>query len=183
LVPDADRQRLLHLARRALEARVRGEAIPHAETGGALELPLGAFVTIHSRGTLRGCLGRIECTEPLAQTVIELAQSVSHSDPRFPAVRASELTDISIEISVLQPERQVRNPTEIDIGRHGVIAERGRRRGLLLPQVAVEHGWDRDTLLEHVCRKAGLARHAWRDDPEVQLFIFEAEVFSENADG
>lgn len=172
-----DQQRLLMLARRALEARVRRELPPPAEHGGGLDRPCGAFVSIHCRGELRGCLGRIETQAPLAETVLHLAASVADSDPRFQPVAAPELDEIEIEISVLTPEREVRSITEIEIGRHGLIVEQGRRRGLLLPQVATEQGWDRETFVEHTCRKATLASDAWLHG--ARLFVFEAQVFGE----
>ena len=173
----ADRQRLLQLARRALEARVRGELAPAVERGGGLDWPLGAFVTIHCRGELRGCLGRIEVEAPLAETVVHLAGAVSDSDPRFEVVRIDDLPHVNVEISVLTPAHAIASASEIDLGRHGVIVEQGARRGLLLPQVAPEHGWDRETLLEHACRKASLPPDAWRRGATIS--VFEADVFGE----
>lgn len=179
LLSDIDRHRLLGLARRAFEAGVRHEPAPEPDGCDAFDLLVGAFVGIHEGGALRGCLGRLERDAPLGLTVVHLAQAVSHADPRFPPVRLDELPAIAIEISVLEPERQVTDVAEIEIGRHGVIVERGRRRGLLLPQVPVELGWDRETFLQHASLKAGLGRHAWRSD--VRLYVFEADVFAENA--
>jgi AmmeMemoRadiSam system protein A len=174
-----DQQRLLTLARRAFEARVHREPPPFAERGGALELACGAFVTIHARGDLRGCLGRIETVEPLAETVLYLAAAVADSDPRFDPVTALELPDIDIEISVLTPEREVQSTVEVEVGRHGVIVEHGARRGLLLPQVAMEQGWDSETFVAHACRKASLSPDAWGRG--ARLFVFEAQVFAEAA--
>ena len=178
-IDDHDQQRLLALARRALEARVLRHAPPPAEAGGALDWPCGAFVTIHSRGLLRGCLGRIETRAPLAETVRQLAASVADSDPRFAPVTPSELHEIDIEISVLTPEREVASIAEVEPGRHGVIIEQGFRRGLLLPQVAVEQAWDAETFVSHTCRKAGLPPDAWRYG--ARIFVFEAQVFGERA--
>lgn len=172
-----DQQRLLRLARQALEARVRREPPPLVEQGGAMELPCGAFVTIHCRGELRGCLGRIETSAPLAETVMDLAESVADSDPRFEPVAVIELHEIDIEISILTPEREVRSIAEVEPGRHGLIVEQGARRGLLLPQVAIEQGWDRETFVSHTCRKAALAPDAWLRG--ARLFVFEAQVFGE----
>ncbi len=175
---DAEQRRLLWLARQALEARVRGQRPPSAEAGGgALDLPRGAFVTIHRHGDLRGCLGRLGVQAPLLVTVVELAAVVSDSDPRFEPVGAAELEDIDIEISVLTPERPIASVEEIEVGRHGLIVEQGHRRGLLLPQVATEHGFDRQTFLEQTCVKAGLPRDAWTHGATVLLF--EAQVFGE----
>ena len=172
-----DRQRLLGLARRCLEARVRREPAPAVERGGGLDLPMGAFVTIHIAGDLRGCLGRLETDRPIADNVAHLAAVVSDSDPRFHPLGAFELQDTDIEISALTPEEDVRDPSEIEVGRHGLIIEQGHRRGVLLPQVATEHGWDRETFLEQTCLKAGLPGDAWRRG--ARILRFEAEVFGE----
>jgi AmmeMemoRadiSam system protein A len=170
-------QRLLRLARCALEARVRGAKAPAPERGGLLDEPRGAFVTVHRDGELRGCLGRLEIDWPLAETVAHLAAIVADADPRFDPVAVHELPSIELEISVLTPEREIERLDEIEIGRHGVIVERGSRRGLLLPQVATEHAWDRETFVAHTCLKAGLPPDAWRGD--VRILIFEAQVFGE----
>jgi AmmeMemoRadiSam system protein A len=174
--PD-DQIRLLSLARRALEARVRRGDPPRNDE--PFEIASGAFVTILHAGELRGCLGRLNVNLPLSQLVVELAQSVADSDPRFDPVRPDELQDITFEISVLTPEREVESADAIEVGRHGLIVEQGRNRGLLLPQVATEHGWDRDTFLDHTCLKAGLRPGAWRRGARV--YVFEAEVFGERA--
>lgn len=173
-----DRARLLMIARRALESRVRGEREPVPEGGGALDTPCGAFVSIHRGPDLRGCLGRLEGDWPIARVVAHLGRAVADSDPRFDPVSVDELETLSIEISALTPEREVRAIDEIQLGRHGLIVERGHRRGLLLPQVATEHGWDVETFLEHTCRKASLPAGAWRRD--ARILVFEAEVFAED---
>ena len=184
------RDRLLELARSGLEARVLGLALD-AGPGDELGTASGAFVSIHRGHDLRGCLGRLQPmpVDPargtpcpgggisLSDLVVHLARAVADSDPRFPAVRPDELAHLDIEISVLTPEREIGTPGEIEAGRHGVIVEQGGRRGLLLPQVATEHGWDRVTLLEHTCLKAGLPRTAWKSG--ARMFVFEAEVFGE----
>jgi AmmeMemoRadiSam system protein A len=172
-----DQRRLLALARRALDARVRRLPSPEPERGGALDVPADAFVTIHNCGELRGCLGRLDARARLAETVAQLAASVADSDPRFDPVSPLELPDIDVEISVLTPEQAIRAIDEIELGRHGVIAELGAQRGLLLPQVAVEHQWDRETFVSHACLKAALPRDSWRRG--AQLFVFEAQVFCE----
>jgi len=178
MIPPEDQQRLLALARQALEARVRRQPPPRAERGGALDWPRGAFVTIHYHGDLRGCLGRIETDAPLADTIVQLAGSVSDSDPRFEPVSALELDAIALEISVLTPEREIHSIAEIEIGRHGLIVEQGARRGLLLPQVATEYGWDAQTFVSHTCLKAALPADAWRQD--ARILIFEAQVFGKH---
>jgi AmmeMemoRadiSam system protein A len=174
-----DQQKLLRLARQALEARVRHETPPCCERGGALDEPLGAFVSIHNEDELRGCLGRLDVNRPLAETVADLAAVVSDSDPRFPPVSPAELAELDVEISVLTPEREIGSIAEIEVGRHGLIVERGYRRGLLLPQVATDRGWDAETFLGHTCLKAGLPEDAWRRG--VRILVFEAQVFSERS--
>ena len=181
LLDGPDQARLLRLARQALEARVRREPAPRIDRGGALDWPRGAFVTIHCRGALRGCLGRIDVDAPLGETVARLAAMVSDSDPRFEPVSSPDLADIAVEISVLTPEREVRAVEEIEIGRHGLVIEDGIRRGLLLPQVATEHRWDRETFLSHACLKASLPADAWRRG--ARILVFEAQVFGETPSG
>lgn len=176
-ISPADQQRLLALARRALVARVGRQPPPAAEQGGVLDEPRGAFVTIRRHGELRGCLGRIGPDAPLAATVADLGASVSDSDPRFNPVAPAELEDLDVEISVLTPEREVYSIAEIEPGRHGLIVEQGHRRGLLLPQVATEQGWDAETFVSQTCRKAGLPPDAWRNG--AKMFVFEADVFGE----
>jgi AmmeMemoRadiSam system protein A len=176
LTPE-DQQRLLRLARRCLEARVRRETPPPVDRGGALDACMGAFVSVHHHGDLRGCLGRLETDRPIAENVAHLAAVVSDSDPRFTPIVASELSGLDLEISALTPEEEITDINAIEIGRHGLIIEHGHRRGLLLPQVATEYGWDRETFLDHTCLKAGLPTHAWRTG--ARIFIFEAQVFSE----
>jgi len=173
-----DRSRLLLIARRALEARVRGEREPAPEGGGALDMPCGAFVSIHRGPDLRGCLGRLEGDWPIARVVAHLGRAVADSDPRFSPVLLEELSTLSIEISALTPEREVRQVRDIEIGRHGLIVEHGHRRGLLLPQVASEHGWDVETFLAHTCMKAALPSDAWKRD--ARIMMFEAEVFGDD---
>ena len=180
MLTEDDRQTLLRLARLALEARVRGAAPPRPDAAGALAVPCGAFVSIHRRGALRGCLGRLTQDLPLAHVVVHLAGVVADADPRFEPVTVEELDELDIEISVLTPEREIASIDEIEIGRHGLIVQQGHRRGLLLPQVATEYGWDVETFVGHTCLKAGLPTDAWRAG--ARLFVFEALVFGETSD-
>ena len=172
------RHQLLMMARDAFDARVcrRTVSTPSASEWG---MPChGAFVTVFHRGELRGCLGRTSSDLPLLDLICHLAQVVADSDPRFPAVRPGELEDTRLEISVLPPEREIAAIAEIEVGRHGLIVQHGSCRGLLLPQVPVEHGWDVETFVAHTCMKAGLSATAWRSG--VRMFVFEAEVFGED---
>ncbi len=140
----------------------------------------GVFVTLKKRGELRGCIGTLECRQPLADEIARVAASAAREDPRFPAVTAEELPHLHFEISVLGPLERIDplDPSSIVIGRHGLVVEQGRQRGLLLPQVAPEWGWDRDAFLTHVCRKGGLPSDAWRRGAAV--YRFEADVFGDD---
>ena len=178
MTPHDDRQRLLTMARDAIAAHVAGAAAPPSvELIGALADRAGAFVTIHSHGELRGCIGHVDADEPVGRLIPRMAIAACSSDPRFPAVGERELTQIDLEISLLGPLEPIASPEEIEIGRHGLVVELGWNRGLLLPQVATEWQWDRETFLAHTCHKAGLPRNAWSNGAKV--FRFEAEVFGE----
>jgi AmmeMemoRadiSam system protein A len=139
----------------------------------------GAFVTLKRGGRLRGCIGTLECRRPLAEEVARVAVSAAREDPRFEPLRASELEDLDVEVSVLGPLEAIdpHDPAAIEIGRHGLVVEQGRRRGLLLPQVATEWGWHREEFLSQTCVKAGLPRDAWRQGATV--YRFDAVVFGD----
>lgn len=176
---EQDQQTLLHIARTTIEEVVKGERATDPEvTSAALMEDRGAFVTIHKKGDLRGCIGYIIGIKPLCQTVREVAEAAALRDPRFNPVTPDELPDLELEISALSVPRRITNIEEIQVGVHGIIIRRGYRQGLLLPQVATENGWDRRTFLEYTCRKAGLPPNAW-SDPETEIEIFSAEVFGE----
>jgi AmmeMemoRadiSam system protein A len=179
MLNEEDQKQLLALARQSLEARVTRGRAPEVAFTGPFALRRGAFVSIHSGEDLRGCLGHLALDAPLGQTVVHLGGAVADSDPRFAAVAEHELPFLHIEISVLTPERPIASIAEIEIGRHGLIVEDGYARGLLLPQVATEHGWNRELFLDHTCLKAGLPADAWHHG--ARILIFEAQVFSERA--
>jgi AmmeMemoRadiSam system protein A len=175
---EQERRELLGLARQAILAAVHHTPPPEtSHISSTLLRPCGAFVTLHERGRLRGCIGQVESSEPLTDTVVHCAAAAAMEDPRFAPVRAEEIVSLEIEISVLSPPAPVR-PEEIEIGRHGLIVSRGRMRGLLLPQVATQFRWSRERFLQETCRKAGLEPAAWQD-PAVRIEAFTAEVFSE----
>jgi AmmeMemoRadiSam system protein A len=134
-------------------------------------------VTLKIDGQLRGCIGHVIGLVPLWRAVRENAVAAAFDDPRFPPLTADELEKARIEISALTPLK-ITQAQSVTVGTHGVLIERGAARGLLLPQVAVEYGWDRRTFLEHTCRKAGLDPDAWRD-PKTSISTFSAEVFGE----
>jgi AmmeMemoRadiSam system protein A len=183
LLNDAAKATLLQRARsaigRAIGATPADEHIP-AESLIPEDLRAGAFVTIRIKGQLRGCIGYPEPDMPLIEVVDRCAVSAAISDPRFPPLSAGEWTDVDLELSVLGPIVPVHDLREVSIGRDGLIAESGRRRGLLLPQVAVEWNWDAAEFAAQTCIKAGLPRDAWQKGAE--LFRFEAEVFGEAED-
>jgi uncharacterized protein len=177
MTTDADRVVLLRTARDAIVAHVERARVAPPLFVGILGRYGGAFVTIHTNGELRGCIGHIEANEPLGEVLTRCAVAACSADPRFAAVTVSELPHIEIELSLLGPLEPIAGPEDIDIGRHGLVVEQGRYRGLLLPQVATEWNWNRETFLAHTCQKAGLAPDAWKSG--ASLWRFEADVFGE----
>ena len=142
------------------------------------ELRAGAFVTIRIKGQLRGCIGYPEPELPLIEVIDRCAVSAAISDPRFPALSVAEWNDMDLEVSVLGPIEPVTDITEVIVGQHGLIVQFGRRRGLLLPQVAIEWNWTAGEFASQTCVKAGLPSDAWQKG--AKLFKFEAEVFGES---
>lgn len=171
---------LLQLARRSIREKLAGGRIaaPEPPAWDAMRQHCGAFVTLKTQGRLRGCIGNISSTEPLYRTIGEMAVAAATHDPRFPPMAPDELDGAHIEISVLTPLEKVDRPEEIHVGVHGLLIRKGRMSGLLLPQVPVEWNWDRETFLEHTCRKAGLPPNAWKE-PDTEIFRFSADVFGE----
>lgn len=178
-----DHQRaLLARARQAIFEAVLHQGIPDfPPPTGPLADPAGAFVTVRCAARLRGCIGRVEAKDPLAETVAQCAISAALHDPRFRPIEKTELDVLAIEISVLS-ELQPAAAEAIEAGRHGVLVSRGTNRGVLLPQVALEQNWSTARFLDETCIKAGLEPGAWRQ-PGVSLFVFTAEVFAEGEVG
>jgi AmmeMemoRadiSam system protein A len=175
----ASREELLALARSTLEACLSSGQIPeHHASHPALLAHCGAFVSLHAGPHLRGCIGQIISDDELYRTVQRCAVSAALEDYRFNPVTADELKDLTIEISVLTPMRRITDVEEIVVGKHGLYLVRGMQRGLLLPQVATQYGWDREAFLVQTCRKAGLKDDAWRQQATA-IHIFEAQVFGE----
>jgi AmmeMemoRadiSam system protein A len=175
----ADQALLFRVARESIQARLKGEqAVLPQVISAVLSQPSGVFVTLHRQGCLRGCIGYLEAMKPLLAAVQEMAVAAAFSDPRFPPLREDELADLDVEISVLSPMRQIKNIEEIQVGRDGLYLERGSCRGLLLPQVATEYGWDRLTFLKQTCSKACLPQDAW-EDPATRIFVFSANILHE----
>ena len=174
---DAEKASLKDVVRLVIAAKLAGKTanlpIPESET---LRRRLGAFVTLTIDGRLRGCIGHIVGDRPLLETIAAMAEAAAFGDPRFPPLTPREFARIAIEISILGPLEPCPDPALVVVGRHGLLVRRGGRSGLLLPQVPVEWGWDRETFLEQTCHKAGLEPGCWRD-PAATLFWFEAEVF------
>jgi AmmeMemoRadiSam system protein A len=176
----ADQELLFRVARDSIKAHLKGEksVLPEV-TSPILTAPSGVFVTLHRHGSLRGCIGYLEACKPLLASVQEMAVAAAFGDPRFPPLREDELADLDIEISVLSPMHRIKNIEEIQVGKHGIYLERGGSRGLLLPQVATEYGWDRLTFLKQTCTKALLPQDAW-EDPAPRIFIFSAKILHES---
>ncbi len=175
------KKRLLEIARKTIEGYVRdGKILQFQETDPRLMKEEGAFVTVHTDGHLRGCIGNILGRGPLYVTVRDMAISSATKDPRFSPITMKDLGGIDVEISVLSKPRVIQNTDEIVLGRHGVIVSQGPfRQGVFLPQVAAETGWTKEEFLSQLCaQKAGLAPDAWKD-PKTKIEIFTAEVFSE----
>jgi AmmeMemoRadiSam system protein A len=172
----SERKALLGIARRAVAGYVLEGKVPVEAAEGKLAAPGAAFVTLTKRGRLRGCIGYTEAVSPLWKVVQECAVAAATEDPRFPPVSPKELPELHVEISVLTPLFPIR-PEDIVVGRHGLMVTQGRMRGLLLPQVPVELGWDREMFLDQTCAKAGLPPSAWRHGATLQGFT--AEVFGE----
>jgi len=175
-----EQQALLTLARVAILARLEDRPLATADTPparGGLAWRTGAFVTLTRQGRLRGCIGSAARDEPLVDVVARCAADAATRDPRFTALPLAELAEVELEISVIGPFERVDDVARIAVGRHGLVVEQGAHRGLLLPQVATERGWDRNTFLSQTCVKAGLAEHAWQQGAVVS--IFEAYVFGE----
>ena len=187
MLSDAEGRQLLEIARRAIALHVMDgksyDAAADPDFPGFsdyLEKPCGSFVTINSGGHLRGCIGLIEAAGPLWRTVQSMAVAAAAEDPRFSPVRPEELSDLHIEISVLSPLEEISSLKQIEVGRHGILIRKGFNQGLLLPQVAVEHGWGLEEFLRNTCYKAGLNPDAWkrhRKDSYIKISVFTAQLF------
>ncbi len=177
---DEDKKALLHLARSSIERAVKGEPLPSTNLPKQnLRTPCGAFVTVRVKGDLRGCYGYVNAYYPLARTVQEVGVKSALEDPRFDPIMVEELSLMELEVSVLEPPVKVDNIEEIEVGVHGLIMETRTHRGLLLPSVPTEYGWDREEFLRHTAQKAGLPQDAWKNK-NVTIFRFTAEKFSES---
>ena len=179
---EKDKKALLQIARKSVESAVKGisndqtQAEPFSQV---LKEKNGAFVTLRTRGTLRGCIGRMVSDIPLHKLVSEMAVSAATEDPRFNQIQPSELDDLEIDISVLSPLQKVENPLDFELGRHGIYIKKDSTTGCFLPQVAVDTGWTREEFLTQCCStKAGLSPDAWKRE-DVDVYIFTSEIISE----
>lgn len=184
--PEEERE-LLEIARNSIAhalagagRRSGGKRLKPKILQGRLQEPRGAFVTIRMGHDLRGCIGFIVSDRPLGEVVAEVAVKAALEDPRFPPMTESELACATLEISALTPLEEVGGIDDIEVGRDGLLIELGRFRGLLLPQVATEQGWNREEFLDHTARKAGLPPKAWKDRTAI-IYRFSAEIIQEHA--
>ena len=179
---DDEQKELLRIARATVkEYLLSGRTPPGAPHRPSLTAPAAVFVSLHEGEELRGCIGATQETAPIYKAVQEMAIAAATRDPRFRAVKIDDLARLAIEISVLGGRTEVRAPAEIEVGVHGLVIHNraaAGQRGLLLPKVAVEHGWDATTFLAHTCEKAGLPQDFWRS-AHALIERFTAQVFDE----
>lgn len=178
LLTKREQKELLKIARNTIVAYVTtGQIPPAGTTSKGLACENGCFVTIKQHERLRGCIGNFVSDQPLYSLVQEMAVSAATRDPRFYPMKPQDLDDFNLEISVLSPLEKITSVDQIQVGKHGIYIVKDSYRGVLLPQVATEYGWDRDTFLKHTCIKAGLPENAWQK--ECDIYIFSALVFGE----
>jgi hypothetical protein len=166
-----NKKELIRIAKEAINTYIRsGDFLDCESQDTSLNYHLGVFVTLRKGEALRGCIGQLQSDDPLYQTVRDTAISAATRDPRFIPVSEEELDQVSIKISILSPLIRVKDISEIEVGVHGVMIIHAGRRGILLPQVPVERGWDRTTFLENVCLKAGFPPDTWKENPQFYSF-------------
>ena len=180
MLNNQQRKRLLEIARASINTYLQsGKKIQISETDPLLKQVVGAFVTLNKHKELRGCIGNLTGTQPLYLTIRDMAIEAAVGDPRFPKLSLSELKDVEIEVSVLSVLERVSSAEKIEMGKHGVLVKKGYQSGVFLPQVATETGWSKEEFLNNLCaQKAGLPADAWKNK-DTELYVFEAEVFSE----
>lgn len=177
---NSQKQLLLDIARRSVAASMADESLDFGEAvHGGFDEKCGVFVSIHKHGELRGCIGRVEADDVLPVVTAECAASAAFADPRFVPMTVDELDVVKFEVSVLSPLERVEEVDAIEVGQHGLVIEKDGKRGLLLPQVASQFGWDRTEFLRQTSIKAGLDPDAWRSGAE--LYMFRSVVFGEGA--
>jgi len=175
---DNEKQILLTTARESITSKLENRSANYPEAPMSLQEPLGSFVTLHIKGKLRGCIGHMLPVRALIEDIKILSGESAFHDPRFPSLGLKELENIDIEISVLSP-LEVSSAEKVIVGKHGIIMKNGFNSGVLLPQVPIEQGWNREEFLSNTCRKAGMQNNCWKD-PNTKIEIFTAVVFGEN---
>ncbi len=179
MLNETAQKELLSIARKTLESFLRGDNTTSIQTSlPTLQQKTGAFVTLHYHGELRGCIGHLVSNIPLFETVKEVAIAAATQDYRFLPLTSKELEEVQIEISVLTPFQEIKNINEIEVGKHGLLITQNQHRGLLLPQVATEYGWNREEFLTQTCLKAGLPENAYQEK-DCKIEVFSAQVFGE----
>ena len=179
-IPPDSQKRLIKLARQTLESFVLGSEreAERIDDTHILTADFGAFVSLHKGDELRGCVGTCFPTRPLYETVIEMTEAAASRDRRVPPISANELPHIRIDLSVLSPLQLVDDPLSLQVGKHGLHVANGEMRGVLLPQVATQYGWDMETFLCQTCLKAGLPKNAWKW-PETKIMSFTGLIIEE----
>ncbi|MBT1071839.1 AmmeMemoRadiSam system protein A [Pelotalea chapellei] len=178
LLTTAEQKELLKIARETVMACVKAEKLPvFTVTSPGMSAARGCFVTINQEGHLRGCIGNFVSDKPLYSLVQEMAIAAATQDPRFYPLKPKDLENFELEISVLSTLKKISSVNEIQVGTHGLYIIKNTYRGVLLPQVAAEYGWDRETFLNHTCIKAGLPENTWKK--ECEIYTFTAMVFRE----
>jgi len=167
---------LLRLAHESIVSALERREIPLDPPTEHFAEQRGAFTSLYLGGQLRGCVGYVFAVSPVYRAVAETARAAAFEDTRFCPVTREEAPALEIELSILSVPHPI-SADAVEIGRHGLLISQAGHRGLLLPQVPVEHNWDRRTFLEQTCRKAGLPRDAWEHGATIEAFT--AEVFGE----
>ncbi len=179
MLSEIDAAILLEIAREAIIHQVNNEDFsPSPREEKALNERSGCFVTIKQNGRLRGCIGNFQSQQPLFREVAEMAVASASQDPRFQPMQPAELKEFTLEITVLSSLEKIDDTDQIEIGTHGIYIEKGFNHGVLLPQVATEHGWDRTTFLQQTCLKAGLPVDSWQL-PDAEIYIFSGQIIHE----
>jgi len=179
MLSGSESKTLLNIARKAIIHLLRGEEYtPGEQKEPALNQCSGCFVTITQNGQLRGCIGHFQSQEPLYLEVATMAIAAASQDPRFPPMTDADRDNFSLEITILSPLEKIDDVKQIEVGTHGIYIVKGLNRGVLLPQVATEYGWDRETFLSQTCAKAGLIGNAWQQ-PDAEIYIFSGEIIHE----
>ncbi len=179
MLSDSESKTLLNIAREAIVHLLTGKKYtPPEQTESALNQCSGCFVTITQNGQLRGCIGNFQSRQPLYREVATMAVAAASQDPRFPPMTRADLDKFDLEITVLSPLERIDDINQIEVGVHGIYIIKGLNRGVLLPQVATEYGWDRETFLRQTCTKAGLIEDAWQQ-PDAEIYIFSGQIIHE----